>query len=140
MPKDIKKLLLAYAPILIFGVLGVVIFLVISASIRSARQPVGVSCSRVGVNHSVVINDDKLDQPIIHGVLCDTLTITNQDDRIRLIAFGTHDHHVPYDGVTEQYLTHDQSLTVVFDQPGHFIFHDHLNDAVKGTFYVAARP
>ncbi|HUY85134.1 MAG TPA: cupredoxin domain-containing protein [Candidatus Dormibacteraeota bacterium] len=68
---------------------------------------------------------------------CDKLTITNRDNRVRLMAFGPHDHHVSYDGVSERVLGQGQSLTVTLITPGTFIFHDHTDPAAQGTFTVS---
>lgn len=67
---------------------------------------------------------------------CDRLTITNQDNRVRLIAFGPHDRHISYDGVSERVLAQGQSLTVTLITSGTFIFHDHTDPAVQGVFTV----
>lgn len=69
--------------------------------------------------------------------LCDTLTITNADNTIRLMAFGAHDHHVPYDDITEQVLGRGQSLTLTLNQLGTYHYHDHLHDEIVGDFTVS---
>lgn len=68
--------------------------------------------------------------------MCDTLTFTNKDAIAREIAFGPHEHHVPYDGVAERVLNKNQSFTVTLNQTGNFRWHDHLHDEVEGTFAV----
>lgn len=85
---------------------------------------------RIIISHTVVMP--------LHstGSLCDKLVITNLDNTVRLIAFGTHTDHQPYDGVAERLLGQGQSLTLTLDQSGSFKFHDHLHDIVAGTFTV----
>jgi hypothetical protein len=68
--------------------------------------------------------------------LCDRLTITNQDPVNRLMAFGIHDRHITYDGITTQQLRSNQSFSVTLVQPGNYIFHDHLDDDVEASFTV----
>jgi len=87
-------------------------------------------------NHRVVIQNDTVSPAHTDGNKCDTLTITNQDDVNRLVAFGPHENHVPYDGIKEQELSKGQSLTVTMVQTGNFRFHDHIHDEVQGTFTV----
>ena len=96
-----------------------------------------VECSGQHANHDVTIKNDKLSATHVNASLCDTLTITNQDNEMRLIAFGEHEHHTPYDGVTEEALKQGQSLSVTLNQLGNFKFHDHIHDEVQGTFTVA---
>lgn len=86
--------------------------------------------------HSVTIQDGRVTPRATTAQLCDSLTITNLDKSPRLIAFGQHDHHEPYNGVAEKLLAQGQSLTVQLDQAGNFRFHDHLDDTVQGTFSV----
>lgn len=86
--------------------------------------------------HQVTIQNSKVNPSHTEGVLCDTLTITNRDNTQRLVAFGLHDHHVAYDGITERLLARGQSVTVTLNQTGNFKFHDHLHDEVEGTFTV----
>jgi len=94
-------------------------------------------CHRTGTNFTDVIQNDSLSLVQINGKLCDTLTIINNDPRIRLIAFGPHDAHQAYDGVTEKILNESQSFTVTFNKTGTFTFHDHDDESIKATFTVS---
>lgn len=105
---------------------------------RGTPPPVA-QCYGTFRDHSVVIKHGVVTPGDTAGKLCDTLTITNADDTLRLMAFGQHDNHQPYDGVTEKVLSQGQSMTVTMDQLGNFTFHDHLNDAVIGYFTVVSR-
>jgi hypothetical protein len=84
----------------------------------------------------VVIENSQLSVAHVDAKLCDTLTLINKDTRLRVMAFGQHDNHQAYDGVTEQVLAEGQSLTVTLNQLGTFRFHDHTQDEVQGTFTV----
>lgn len=95
------------------------------------------SCKTVrGAAYHVTIKDAQVRASQLRAKRCDTLTIVNEDAVEREIAFGLHDHHVPYDGVAERVLGQGQSLTVTLDQRGSFRWHDHLHDEVEGRFMV----
>lgn len=96
-----------------------------------------VTCTTSGTTHFVFIEDGKAEPATTHGVLCDSLTIVNKDARLRLMAFGEHDKHQPYDGITEQALSEGQSLSVTFNKIGSYTFHDHIDDSSVGTFIVS---
>lgn len=95
-----------------------------------------VACPKIGATHSISVHGEAITPEHTEALLCDKLVITNQDNMIRLMAFGLHDHHQPYDGVTEKALAQGQSLSVVLNQTGTFTFHDHLHDEVQGSFTV----
>jgi len=103
---------------------------------NKAKPPAIVKCSNKGIAHIVTIQNETATPKHTDGKLCDTLTITNNDNRVRLMAFGEHENHQPYDGVTEQELHKGQSLTVTLNQAGTFVFHDHIGDVVQGNFTV----
>lgn len=98
-----------------------------------------LTCSRPGASHFVFIRNGNAQPAVTTGVLCDTLTIINQDPKLRLIAFGPHDRHIAYDGVTEQDLAENQSMSVTLDKVGTYTFHDHIDDSSVGTFTVRNR-
>lgn len=100
-------------------------------------KPKTVTCQKLGVNHLVIIKNNQANPKQTNGKLCDTMTISNQDNQILLMAFGPHEHHVAYDGITERILDKGQSLTVTYNQAGNFQFHDHIGDVIRGTFSVA---
>lgn len=93
-------------------------------------------CPAGGSDHIVIISHADVIPQHTDGRRCDRLTIINRDKVLRLIAFGPHTHHMPYDGVTEKVLYQNQELTVQMVQTGSFSFHDHIHDWVVGTFTV----
>ncbi len=95
-----------------------------------------VVCRQHGVTHAVAIKNGVMVPQHTNAALCDRLTVTNQDDQIRDLAFGAHDHHQTYDGQTESTIKKGQSVTVVLHTAGDFMFHDHLQNGTKGTFTV----
>lgn len=94
------------------------------------------ACKTTGRNFSVTIHDDAFSEKQINGHVCDTLTITNSDDKIRNISFGEHDKHESYDGVTEKLLKKDEKFTITFDKTGTYEVHDHLEDETQAFFTV----
>ncbi len=69
---------------------------------------------------------------------CDSLTITNFDAEQRLLAFGPHEHHISYDGVSERLVAEGRSLTISLVKTGTYTFHDHLDEKhVYGSFRVS---
>jgi hypothetical protein len=93
-------------------------------------------CTGTHKVHQVVIQGNQVVPRHTVADRCDTLTITNMDDQDRIVAFGQHDHHEAYDGVTERYLSRNGRFSVTLIQPGNFRFHDHEDDSVQGTFTV----
>lgn len=95
-----------------------------------------VDCATTNTTYTVTVQHSRLSTSSVHARLCDRLTIVNDDPTLRLMAFGPHDHHQPYDGITEQVLAQGQSLSVTLNQAGTFTFHDHLHDELQGTFTI----
>jgi len=93
-------------------------------------------CTGKSAAHEVKFEDDKVVPEHTSAERCDTLTITNLDSKPRIVAFGVKERHVAYDGVSERYLAEKGSFSVTLVQPGTFRFHDHIEEAVGGTFSV----
>lgn len=103
---------------------------------QKSNYPVTVdTCQTYGTNHFVYIKDNRFYPREIEAKLCDIITIVNHD-KYRLIAFGEHDEHVVYNGRYEEPLKKDSSLNVVLNKTGNYMYHDHLQDYVYGTFSV----
>jgi plastocyanin len=84
----------------------------------------------------IMIMDNHVEPSITNARLCDTVTITNMDNVAREIAFGPHENHVAYDGVSEKVLNLGQTLTITLNKAGDVHFHDHLHDEVDGHIIV----
>lgn len=121
-------------------ILAIVVVLATAAIVGVAVATQGRSgdaaCAKTGSNHAVTINNGRATPALTRGKLCDTLTITNNDSTDREIAFGPHEDHVPYDGVSERLLRHGQSLQITMDRSGTYRFHDHIHDDSIGKFTV----
>ena len=100
--------------------------------IVSSEECKGISATK----HQAKIQKDKVNPKNTVGKLCDTLTITNLDPQTREITFGKHDDHIEYDGVTKEPVESGKSLTVTLNKTGNYIFHDHDDETVGGTFTV----
>jgi hypothetical protein len=90
----------------------------------------------IHATHKVVIQDGQVIPAHTVADKCDTLTIVNLDSQDRLMAFGRHESHISYDGISEKDLSHGQNLTVTLIRSGDYLFHDHLDDSVRGDFTV----
>src|SRR5581483_1545314 len=86
------------------------------SSAKSSADSVIYQCPKLKAHHMVYIKNDQLSTTHVNGHLCDTMTIVNEDNTIRLIAFGPHEHHVAYDGVTEEAVSQNQKVTITFNQ------------------------
>ncbi len=86
--------------------------------------------------HTITIQKSKATPDSITAWQCGKLTIINQDAETRLMTFGLHEAHTPYDGISEKLLGKDQSFTVTLVQSGSFRVHDHIHDKVQATFNV----
>jgi hypothetical protein len=93
-------------------------------------------CTGKHAAHKVMIQNDKMVPAHTDAKRCDTLEIMNLDDKQRIIAFGRHEKHIAYDGVSERYMPQNAKFEVTLIQPGNFLFHDHEDEDVRGTFTV----
>lgn len=136
-----KKILFwILAAILVVGLI-VGVILASSAYLDSQKSKIKIvsseQCKGIAVTkHQATIKNDKVSPKNTVGKLCDTLTITNLDPQTREIAFGKHDEHIEYDGVIEEPVESGKSLTVTLVKTGDYIFHDHDDETVGGTFTV----
>ena len=118
---------------LLVVVIGVSLAIGLSGN-RSAAN--GCDPSAPVVTHTVSVQGGKVSDPNIAAVLCEKLTIVNKDDETRLIAFGVHDRHTTYDGVSQRLVGQDEELTVTLNKVGTYHWHDHEHDEVEGYFTV----
>jgi cytochrome o ubiquinol oxidase operon protein cyoD len=94
------------------------------------------SCKGQHENHRVIIKDGLVSPYLTTAKLCDTLTITNEDDVDREITFGTHPDHGTYAGRDGKKLHKGKSYTFTLSQPGTEQFHDHDRPEAHGNFTV----
>ena len=137
LPRTVKISLIAIIAVAVAaGTAGLAVY----AAGHLENDPTAVTASRCSsgrhATHTVTIQSSKVIPDHTTAPLCDRLTIVNRDSTPRLITFGLHEHHVPYDGTTEKLLSKGQSLTVTLVSAGNFRFHDHIHDEVQGTFTV----
>ena len=109
---------------------------VLFQQLKSKSPHLATACTTKSTNHTVTITNSQVIPSHTTAKLCDTLTVTNTDDVLRYIAFGRHDEHQAYDGITEKTLEKGKGFTVTLDEVGDYKFHDHLHDEVIGTFSV----
>jgi len=119
-------------------VVAVAVVAVVGIALAVQHDTAAVACTpgANSVTHHVIIKNDTATPSHTTATLCDKLTITNEDNETREVAFGPHEEHVPYDGVAEKALRQGQSLTVTLDQAGTYRLHDHFHDEVVANFTV----
>lgn len=86
--------------------------------------------------HIVRIVNGAASPATVEARRCDTLTIINTDSAVRRLAFGVHSHHVAYGATEGKMVGQDGSLSVTLVTTGAFVFHDHFDERVHGTFIV----
>jgi plastocyanin len=121
--------------------IGIVLFmLALTGAVLLANRHSAANSGVCGTNgplHQVTIQNNRVSPENTDARLCDRLQFTNEDNTIREIAFGPHEHHVPYDGVTAKVLYQHQSFTITLNKLGQYHFHDHIHDEVTGFFTVS---
>lgn len=122
---------------------GVVMYagtqLIASQYLRADSEKVNnnqTMCTSKGQSHVIKVQNNTLDPLHTEAQRCDTLTVINADSKLRVMAFGVHEKHITYDGITEQGLDSGQQFTVTLNKTGTFKIHDHLQEEVGGTFTV----
>jgi len=128
-------LAVAGSVVLMVAVIPAAIWITHTSSAELGNSRVRCARGRHSV-HKVIVKNGRVNPIHTQAQKCDTLIITNMDDQQRLLAFGRHDNHISYDGVSEKLLDQGQSLTVTLIKPGTYLFHDHENPIVAGTFTV----
>lgn len=118
--------------LILLGISGIVGGIATARQLSRPSQP----CNATGSNHVVVFQDGQATPRSITAKKCDTLTIVSQEDTSRLIAFGAHNRHTPYNGSAERNLPARSSISLTFDTVGEYVFHDHYQESVGATFTV----
>lgn len=131
-----KIILISVLAVIGVAVLAGVSYVATSSYLNHQYASLHGGCSPNQTNHTIVVKNGRAVPNSLQAARCDTLTITNLDDESRMIAFGHHEMHMAYDGVSEKMLEKDQSFTVTLVQTGDFRLHDHEHDEVQATFEV----
>jgi hypothetical protein len=133
--KKKMTLLIAFVGIVVLGLAGAGLWAV-SAYLDQQYASLHNGCYPNKPNHTIVVKDNKAVPSTEVVNRCDTLTVSNLDDESREMAFGVHEKHTAYDGISEQVLKKGQSFTVTLVQTGTFKVHDHEHDEVQAVFQV----
>jgi hypothetical protein len=127
---------------IILGVAGIGYGVYVAAHFYLGEEPhqpdIHAVCGdKKGVNHTLVIKHDTITPKEVNAQRCDTLTIINQDDKQRRLAFGEHTHHQSYDGVDGKLVGQNEQIMLTLTESGKFMIHDHFQDSVHAYFTVA---
>lgn len=120
--------------LLVFATIVLSIFL---SDKLSPKANLSKDCPQTGTEHQIDIKQDSAQPNVVQASLCDTLTIINEDPKVRLMAFGKHDHHIAVDGITQRLLNQNEQFMITLDKTGTFTVHDHYQDEVQATFVVS---
>ncbi|MBA2279556.1 cytochrome C oxidase subunit IV family protein [Candidatus Saccharibacteria bacterium] len=95
------------------------------------------ACKELGDNHIITIKDGQVSPIHLEASLCDTLTFINEDNKKRVMKFGSHTAQVSYGGEYEVVLDDGRPETITLNQSGDFAFHDDQDINTDGHFSVA---
>lgn len=102
---------------------------------QDSNEPVYYSCNSYGQTYFIYFKDNQVQPKKVEAKPCDLITFINQD-KFRLIAFGRHDKHAEYNGIYEQPMATGDSFTITLDKSGEYVFHDHYQEYIGGSFSV----
>lgn len=94
------------------------------------------ACNGNQFNYVITISGGVATPSFVGARRCDTLTFVNEDAGVREITFGTHPEHASYGGEDYVVLDDGRPETVTLNEVGIFVFHDHLDPEMTGTFSV----
>jgi plastocyanin len=135
MPKN--KPLVVLGTVLLGGIIVILAMIMFIGPLFEKDKSASTACSHTNASHTATIQNSKITPEHTYAKKCDTLTITNKDNTSRLMAFGEHENHIVYGGVSEQDLSAGQSFTITLDKTGTYLFHDHHQDEVSAEFTVS---
>lgn len=133
MTHKLKLITLGIIALIIGGGGGNFLYHVLSTPAHAGDK---LACSGTHRDYQIFINDNTASPGHIDAKLCDTIEFTNQGETGVLIAFGEHEDHVAYNGITERMLNKGESFTITADHTGEVKFHDHIHDKVTGDIVV----
>lgn len=137
--KKLRVVLFIILAAIVTGVCGLGIYNMSRGLLGPGESEKASNCTGSSIkstDYIVTISGGKPSINDINARVCDKLTIVNADDQLRLIAFGVHERHQSYAGVTEQILKPGEQMSVALNQAGVFTVHDHLHDGAEVTFTV----
>ena len=94
------------------------------------------ACVGPYVLHKVTIQNGVANPSHIDAHKCDRIEFIDDDSGIRDIAFGHHPNHEVYGGVEDLMISKEQNQTLILDELGSHLFHDHLHEQTNGDFTV----
>jgi cytochrome o ubiquinol oxidase operon protein cyoD len=96
----------------------------------------GTCSGETGKNYTIELKGNKATPRHTDARLCDTILFVNLDDETRDIEFGVHDLHTMYAGEGGKSIRPGRNMSLRLTELGTFKFHDHIQDAISGTFTV----
>ena len=131
-----NKPLAVVGTVLVGGVVVILGMIMFIGPLFEKDKSSSTACNHTNASHTAIIQNSKITPEHTFAKKCDTLTIINNDKVTRLMAFGEHENHIVYSGVSERNLSAGQSFTITLDKTGTYLFHDHHEDEVSAEFTV----
>lgn len=94
------------------------------------------ACQTVHTRYKITFTNGIASPQSITTKLCDSLTFINEDNTVREITFGPHPKHESYGGQSEIKVHKGYAKTINLNQSGTYLFHDHLEPTLNGSFIV----
>lgn len=95
------------------------------------------SCTHIGKNHVIQIQNNTFHPSNLIVSKCDVVTFTNSDkNALYLPAFGEHPRDITYAGFPQKVLGFNRSESFVVHTPAILPFHDHLRDQAQGKLTI----
>jgi cytochrome o ubiquinol oxidase subunit IV len=94
------------------------------------------ACQGVHDNHKVIIKNGVVSPTHTIAKKCDSITILNDDEGVREIAFGPHPNHDVYAGEKDLVVRKGRGKSFTLSETGTYQFHDHLKAETAGFFTV----
>jgi plastocyanin len=94
-------------------------------------------CDSVGPTIPVEILASGFAPATITAKRCDTVQFKNSTAKDIIVAFGPHEQHIAYPGLSDSLLRPGSSTSVLVSVPGNYPVHDHIGDVLTGTLIVS---
>jgi hypothetical protein len=93
-------------------------------------------CATVGHTVTMTFVGGRFTPMALSAKRCDKLVLENRSGTLVELAFGPHEHHLAYPGLSESPLKAGADMTLVLSDSGRFALHDHIRDEAQATLTV----
>ena len=132
-----RGLFIALDILVILALAGTVTHVVLTRKQRDSAT--ASSCTQPAENHKLTLQHNQFSRIKLMVALCDTITITNNDDQAYMLNFGDYDKHQDYPGFTPQVQVKGESIAFNALQIGTYQLHDHITNQAHLELTVTAK-